>query len=191
MLFLLFSMANFGQEKDDLNLFETDSTWLKEIIKFPLGFAQEIKFKGFEDLRFPKGWANKDSPEFWSYLWGWRINEIEKLNEKDIETSIQFYFDGLMGINIRKANAEKMENTNALFIIEESSTNGSKFIGKVKTFDTRFQNAPMTLNVLVDQTYCKKQKRSILVFRFSPLPFDADVWTKLKTVELKHDACES
>jgi len=66
-------------EEKHLEVLQTDSTWTKEIIKFPLGFAQEIKFEGFEDLRFPSGWAKQDSPDFWSYVWAWSINDVEGL----------------------------------------------------------------------------------------------------------------
>ena len=108
---LLHTIVTFGQEKEDLNLLVTDSTWIKEIIKFPIGFAQEIKFEGFEDLRFPPGWSKQDSPNFWSYVWAWSINGIEGLTENEMEKNIQFYFDGLLGLSFNRNNKEEKKTT--------------------------------------------------------------------------------
>ena len=68
--------------------------------------------------------------------------------------------------------------------------NGSvHYIGKVKTFDTRYTNKPMTLNVLVESSYCQQEKKAILVFRFSQKEFENDVWHKLKSVNLSNTTC--
>lgn len=188
---LFLSIGAFGQEEDRLNLFVTDSTWIKEIIKFPIGFAQEIKYEGFEDLRFPKGWSKEESPMFWSYLWAWSIKSSEELTEDDMEKNIQFYFNGLMGIGSHKSADGKIHNTTVLFVKRESTSGHSEYIGKVKTFDTRYTNKPLTFNVLAEQHYCEHEKKAILVFRYSPKTFEDNAWTQLKSVKLNHDACEN
>ena len=95
ILLLFFCILSYSQEEESLEVFTTDSTWVKEIIKFPISFAQDIKYEGFEDLRFPQGWSNQESPNFWSYVWAWSINGIEKPSESDLEKNVQLYFDGL------------------------------------------------------------------------------------------------
>jgi hypothetical protein len=55
-VFILLSSELFEEEKSNFNLLETDSTWNQEIFHFPISFAPEIKFEGFEDARFPH-WA--------------------------------------------------------------------------------------------------------------------------------------
>ena len=55
LILLCQAIVLIAQEKKDVNLFKTDSTWFKETIKFPINFAQNIKFEGFEELRFPPG----------------------------------------------------------------------------------------------------------------------------------------
>jgi len=187
---LLYSIVGFGQEEESLEVLKTDSTWIKEIIKFPIGFAQEIKFEGFEDLRFPPGWSKEESPNFWSYAWAWSINDVKELTEHDLEQNIQFYFDGLLEINSKINNGENIQNSNALFIKKETSDGNSQFIGKVKTFDSRYTGKPMVLNVRVAQYYCEQEKRAIVLFRFSPKAFEHDVWNLLETVELNANACE-
>jgi len=188
---LFLSIGAFGQEEDQLNLFVTDSTWIKEIIKFPIGFAQEIKFEGFEDLRFPKGWSNQESPMFWSYLWAWSIKSSGELTEDDMEKNIQFYFDGLMGIGSNKNADGKIHHTSALFVKRENTSGHSEYVGKVKTFDTRYTNKPLIFHVLAEQHYCEHEKKVIIVFRYSPKTFGDNAWTQLKSVKLNQDACEN
>jgi hypothetical protein len=190
IILLSLSLGAFGQEKENLNLLVSDSTWIKEVIKFPIGFAQEIKFEGFEDLRFPKGWSKKGSPTFWSYVWAWSMNDIEALTESEMEKNVQFYFDGLLGIGSNSQGERKLHHTTATFIKTEGTNANNQYIGKVNTFDTRYTNELMTLYVLADQYYCEEEKKAILLFRYSPKPFENAVWTQLKTVELSEDACE-
>ena len=186
ILLLFFCILSYSQEEESLEVFTTDSTWIKEIIKFPINFAQDINYEGFEDLRFPQGWSNQESPNFWSYVWAWNINGIEKPSESDLEKNVQLYFDGLLGLDFYKINDVKTPKTNAVFIKKENK----QYVGKVKTVDTRYTKLPMTLNVLVVYYYCETQKKTIMVFRYSPKPFDNPVWETLNEVKLRADACE-
>jgi len=190
LFLLLHTTIGFGQDEQPLEVLKTDNTWIKEIIEFPLGFAQEITFEGFEDLRFPPGWSNEDSPNFWSYAWAWSLNDIEGLSANELEHNIQLYFDGLLGMNSLRAKNKNIEHTNAVFIKKEMANGSSQYIGKVKTFDSRYTKKTMVLRVLVEQYYCPKKNRSIILFRFSPKAFGHDVWRVLEKVELRADACE-
>ena len=185
LILLCQAIVLIAQEKKDVNLFKTDSTWFKETIQFPINFAQNIKFEGFEELRFPPGWAKEDSPEFWSYMWAWSLNGIKELTEEELETNIQYYFDGLLGLD-----DSKTPKTTALFIKKDSKGTNPQYIGKVHTFDTRFTNTPMTLHVTVENYYCKTKNKAILVFRFSPKEFNNTIWSTLNSVKLVDGACE-
>lgn len=185
-LLLCYSIVAYGQEEQNLEVFKTDSTWIKEIIEFPIGFAQEIKYEGFEDLRFPQGWSKEDSPNFWSYVWAWSINDFGEVTESELETNIQYYFDGLLGLDFYKIDEKHVRNTNTVFLKKDNS----QYVGKVKTFDARYTKKPMTLNVLVETYYCEQEKKRIILFRFSPKSFGHDVWNTLKEVKLMSDVCK-
>jgi hypothetical protein len=186
---LFFALPTIGQEQDELSLLESDATWIKEIIEFPIGFAQEIKYEGFEDLRFPQGWSKEDSPNFWSYTWAWSLNDVKELTESELEINIQYYFDGLLGHDFYKIDGIKTPKTTAVFIKKEASNGVSKYIGKVKTVDTRYTKKPMTLHVLVEQYYCDEQNKAIIFFKFSPKEFENDVWNTLNEVKLQDNFC--
>lgn len=182
---LLYSCFLFGQENEDVEVFKTDSTWIKEIIAFPIGFAQDIKYEGFEDLRFPQGWSKEGSPNFWSYVWAWRIKKNKAVTISDLEKNIQLYFDGLLGLDFYNIDGKQVRKTNALFLRKDDN----HYIGKVKTFDTRYTKKPMTLNVLVAVNYCEQEKITIIHFKFSPKPLDHAVWDKLDEVTLIKNIC--
>lgn len=187
IVLLLSSTIIFSQEKKSLNLFETDSTWIKEIIEFPIGFAQDITYEGFEDLRFPPGWSKEESPYFWSYVWAWSINNVREVTTSELEKNIQLYFDGLLGLDFYKIDDKPLRKTNAVFIKNDTF----HFVGKVKTHDTRYTKKPMTLHVQVENYYCKKENKAIILFRFSPKEFEDNVWTLLRTVKLIDNSCEN
>ncbi len=186
ILLLLFTSIVFGQEEEHLEVFKTDSTWIKEIIKFPIGFAQDINYEGFEDLRFPQGWSKEDSPNFWSYVWAWSINGKKEIRLNDLEKNTQLYFDGLLGLDFYKIDDKPVRKTNAVFLKKENSL----YVGKIKTHDTRYTKNPMTLNVLVESRYCEQTNKTIIVFRYSPKPFEDNVWNTLKEVKLLDNVCE-
>lgn len=185
---LLNSIFLFSQEKEDLFILETDTTWGKEIFQFPLGFAPEINFEGIEDARFPAGWGKIDSSTFWSYVFAWHININALITEKELENNLQIYFDGLMNA-VNKDKEKVVPSTVALFIKKDGVNNRADFIGKVRVYDAFRTKKIMTLNLLVTQFYCETEKKSIIVFRFSPKEFGDDVWQQLEGVNIRENIC--
>jgi len=160
-------------------LLVTDSIWTKEIFTFPIRFAKEINYKGFEEAQFPKGWSSKENPNFWSYVFVWNI-EGDKINSiKELETDLKTYFDGLMGL----------PNTIVQFTKNEPSTNKTNYIGKVSFFDNLRTKEDIILNVKVEKHYCKKTNKSLIVFRFSPKEFKHNTWNLLEEITLHANAC--
>jgi hypothetical protein len=180
IVFIMQSMVLCGQEKSNFNILETDSTWNQEVFQFPIPFAPEIKFDGFEDARFPKFWAKKDSADFWSYIFVWSINNPMELTSGILENNIEKYFNGLMNY----------QNSVALFVKKEPSTNANKYIGKLKTFDALVTKKNMTLNVTAEHFYCIQSKKTYIVFKFSPKEFGANIWNKLENVKFRSDFCD-
>ncbi|WP_367390858.1 serine hydrolase [Lewinella sp. LCG006] len=167
---LFYSTLLLSQENEHLFFLETDTSWRKEMFVFPINFARDIDFQGVEDARFPRGWEQLDSPNFWSYVYAWNLENSGDVTEADLEASLQKYFAGLMGWDATSAQL--------------STTDNILFTGVVKTMDAFFTKTPMDLNVLIEKTYCEEKNKSIILFRFSPKGFEADVWNTLKEVKL-------
>ena len=166
-------------EQESIDLLITDSLWTKEIFTFPIRFAKEINYKGFEEAQFPKGWSSKKSPNFWSYVFVWSIEGDQINSVEDLEADLKTYFDGLMGL----------PNTITQFAKKESSTMITSYVGKVSFFDNLRTKEDIVLNAIVEKQYCKKINKSLIVFRFSPKKFNQNTWNMLEEITLYANAC--
>ncbi len=178
-----------GKEVEKVSLLITESTWGKEVFTFPLRFAKEIKYEGFEEAHFPKGWTKEDSNEFWSYAFVWSINLIEELTSKELESNLQAYFDGLM-ISVNKEKGKTLPKTVVHINKTEDSNGILKFSGTVNIYDSFVTKKPLLLNVSVEKQDCKQTKKSLVLFRFSPKDFDNTIWHTLKKIKLRGNSCK-
>ena len=159
---LLFTLPSISQEPDELSILESDATWRKEIITFPINWAPDMTLEGFEELRFSPEWDKEDNSQFWSLVLAWSVKTEKQLTLKDIESNIESYFDGLMKPNDSTIIIPKV---NVLFIETEATENSSKFIGKIKMFDDFHTKKMITLNILISQHFCKKENNSKMILK--------------------------
>lgn len=179
---------SFAQE-EHLGVFESDTTWLKEIITFPIGFAPEIKYDGYEDLRFAKKWRDSTHEDFWSYTFAWHITSFEEPNENILETEIKYYYDGIMKA-VNKKKDFKVPETTVLFIKTNSEDKVVDYIGKIYVYDSFNTERMITLNIRVKVNHCNPKKSTTIVFRISPQDFSHSIWNRFNDVKLKPDYCD-
>lgn len=185
-ILFLFTAGVHGQE-EQLGVLESDTTWLKEIIKFPIGFAPDITYKGYEDLRFSRHWTKKDSTDFWTYAFTWHVKGQQVVSEAILEAHIKSYYNGLMGA-VNKKKDFKVPETMVLFL-KDTGNNQIDYIGKISVYDSFHTERMIVLNIQMTQFYCEQTNTSDLLFRISPQPFDHEVWQTLRTVKLRADYC--
>jgi hypothetical protein len=70
--------------------------WRTEVIKFPLDFAPSIAHRGFEGLRFPPGFFDPASGDYWSYTFIWRTEDPARLDAVALGAELTAYFRGLV-----------------------------------------------------------------------------------------------
>lgn len=186
ILSILYVLNIFGQKHQEANLIKLDSTWGKEFFRFP---SRNMDYKGIGEVRFPpKGWRNPKHDNFWSYTYAWKINTTAKISEKQLALDLVKYFNSLNNIEM---NDTKNERRSYAKIKETKSKKSvSYFKGYVKIFDRFATNKTITLNVLVKSHYCKKQKKTIILFKFSPKEFSHNTWKILRKITLANDYCE-
>lgn len=189
LICLTFSMLGFTQEEKIEGVFKKDTLWLEEIITFPFGFAPEIKYEGYEDLRFSKSWRDSKSEEFWSYMFTWHVKGKVNLSAESLKKNIELYYNGLMQAVNKKKDFE-VPKTEALFVKNSSKNEDFDFSGHLKTYDSFTTEAMVRFNVKVKYFYCKNTNTSEIVFRVSPQSFDHNIWSKFNTVEFKDDWCD-
>ena len=187
--FLLCSLAGFGQSDQSLTVFEADSSWFKEIIEFPFGFAREIAYEGFADIRFAKGWAKKVSTDFWTYTYAWHVKGVKKQSVELLEKHLAMYFNGLSRPDNNDTRIFPM--TTVLFLKNEATNKEVDYLGKIRLYDRFHTKDMLTLYSRVKTHYCEANNTSTIVFRFSAKPFAHDVWQKFNEVKLRDDVCDN
>lgn len=180
-IFTIGSFITFAQEVE--TVLSAPDNWKSEIIPFPLGFAQEIDFVGFEDLRFAPNWTDSTNQEFWTYTFVWYIEKGPAMTENKLTETFNLYYDGLMGADQNNetdsTNTYKLDKTLCLFI----KTNDG-FLGKMRVYDRFFTKDYMTLNIKVKETFCPESNKQIVLCDISPKDFSHEVWEIFDDVEL-------
>lgn len=170
-----------------LELLVTD--WGKEFFHFPLHFAEEIPYQGVEEVVFPKNWIKPDSSDFWSYVFVWALDNKQTVTAQELETNLTLYFDGLIG-GLSRVDTTKLTKASTEFQLNTDPTDTVSFTGTLNIFDGFATQEPLTLNARVYSEYCQDKDQLVLLFRFSPLPFDHAIWSKLRTVKVRSTVCE-
>jgi len=189
ILFLLTSLA-YGQNKEDIKLLDTDETWRKETLFFPFPFAQDIKLEGEIDVRFSKGWSDKESPLFWSYAFGWDISRKEKFTEAELEAIMVSYLGGLMNA-VNRDKEFTVPPTIAVFTEVPNDSSDIAYKGKIRMHDSFFSKEIVVLNVIGTWSYCKSDQRSKLLFKLSPQGLDHEVWDYLNQAKFQAEVCKN
>jgi hypothetical protein len=74
----------------------TPPGWRTEVIPFPLDFAPTIAHRGEEELRFPPGFFDPASGDYWSYTFVWRTDDPAQLDATALGAELTAYFRGLI-----------------------------------------------------------------------------------------------
>ena len=187
LLTVLYFSNSFSQEIKKENLIKLDSTWGKEMFPFPIRFAKNINYTGIAEVRFPpKGWRTPEDIFFWSYTYAWSINFNEKIIAKTLATDLEKYFDGLN--DVRENNNTEQKATATITKIKRKKSI-TFFEGKVATYDHFATNKRFILNVKIESHFCKKKKRTVILFKFSPKAFHHEVWETMNKIELVENFC--
>jgi len=185
---LVCSMHTFGQTDKEVNLIEANSTWGKEIIQVPFWFAPKIDYKGYEDIRFAKGWEEIDSSGFWTLAFAWDINLETKPTLKFFEDNLKLYYDGLMKV-VNEDSTLTVPKTKTFFIENDIKEGTTTFTGTLETYDAFTTKKMIVLHVTIESYYCEKSNRYIPLFKFSPKNFKHKIWKQLSRIKLQDTIC--
>ncbi|TPN88992.1 hypothetical protein [Aquimarina algicola] len=166
--------------KNNENLLIAPDGWKSEIIAFPLSFAPDLQYTGNEHVRFTPEWANKDSNDYFSYVFLWNIDQKPNLSAEKLENELEEYYDGLMQSVSKGQNIEVPIKSKAFF----EQLNESSFVGKVLTYDAFITKDKVNLNIIVNYSFCEKSKKYQVLFKISPQTPEHAVWKKLDKVSL-------
>ncbi|MEQ6122982.1 hypothetical protein AAON49_02125 [Pseudotenacibaculum sp. MALMAid0570] len=182
---LCFSVSIYGQ-KSELNLIKLDSTWGQEVLRFP---ARSMNYIGVGEVRFPpKGWIKPEHDFFWSYTYAWSINVDREIPEKELELDLVKYFNSLNRVDMNNTTDSRYTSAKVTKIKKKKSN--TYFKAEVEIYDRFATKKQLTLNVRIKSHYCKKEKKTLLLFKFSPKDFSHKVWKTLNEITLYSHLCK-
>ena len=86
--------------------------WRFEAMPLPPRFAPEVKWTGFEEIRFAPGVFDNSSPNYFSYVMALSVNGTSAIDAAGIKDFLETYFRGLLpGVGQRKGLAVNASST--------------------------------------------------------------------------------
>jgi hypothetical protein len=127
------------------------SGWRSEVIKFPLDFAPSIAHRGFEDLRFPPGFFEPASGDYWSYAFIWRTDDPAQLDAAALGAELTAYFRGLIAAVDQKRRISARDQ-----IVARATPDGAaRFRLSAHVFDAFKTAAPLDLSGFAERRPCR------------------------------------
>ena len=126
--------------------------WRSETIPFPLDFAPALAHTGAEELRFPKGFFDPASPEYWSYAFIWRTTDAAQLDAAGLASELTVYFQGLIAaVDEKKRISEDDRKT----IAARAEADGTRFKLTAHVIDAFKTAQPIDLTGWAERLPCK------------------------------------
>lgn len=157
----------------------TPEGWRHERLEFPLSFAPELEFSGFEDLSFAPGMFVLDSDSYFSYALALRLDGDVEVDERMLAHFLETYYRGLC----RTVAEERKVALDASTIHARVRREGALFRASVETFDpfvASENSEPLELEL---ELFSHSAPRATeLLGLVSPLPQDAPIWDELHAI---------
>ena len=167
--------------------------WNMERSTFPGPNSPHIAIRGMEDIRFPPGWGNPKSEEYWSVAYMNWLDGGQKIDATILQDNLKIYYDDLIaGALIRRnlnISADKITPTRVT--IKQQPTEAGDletYTGTVTMFDYLGQH-PITLNFRGHVKDCSARGHIPLFWELSPQPFEHPIWNEFKKIRDKFN-CE-
>jgi hypothetical protein len=141
---------------------EVPAGWRSEVIPFPLDFAQDIDHRGVEELRFPPGFFDPSSGEYWSYAFVWRTEDSARLDATALADELTRYFRGL----IRAVDDKQKRITAYDAIVARVEPAGARFSIAAHVFDAFKTAQPIDLAGWAERRACGTG--SLWIFALAP-----------------------
>tara|TARA_R110002111_G_scaffold57363_10_gene97221 strand:- start:585 stop:1169 length:585 start_codon:yes stop_codon:yes gene_type:complete len=178
LLFLLLLTLHtvHSQEQQEAYIIQADSTWGKEIIKFPIEWAPKLTLEGYEELTFAPEWSKENHDDFWSIIMTWRVKTNQEIPLYELEYNLLHYFDHLMKPNYW---AQEFPLPEAEFKAPITTETGTEYEAQLTFFDGFHTGKVITTYILGQQIFNQATEEAIIIFKISPKPYTEAIWEKL------------
>lgn len=154
---------------------ETPPNWLFERLEFPLSFAPELEFEGFEELAFAPGMFDPESDSYFSYALAILLHEELEVDAAFVESFLVAYYRGLC-----QAVAEGRFELDREAVAVRVEGDRRRFSATVDMFDAFVTGEPLTLRF---ELSVRQRARGTELFGLaSPKPEGAGIWGELRAL---------
>lgn len=192
LLFIIVSLVSLlslvSAKQAQNNKFELNAPkdWRSETIPFPLDFAPEIKYKGFEELRFAPGMFKRESNTYFTYVFFWDLEGNQPITSENLEQNLSLYFKGLCkAVGEAKKLTIDTEQIHTQVIKAKSLDPGHEskykdlYSAKITIFDTFNKGEKVELNAEIAVLKTKQENKTVLFFCVSPKSYQDDIWQQM------------
>lgn len=147
--------------------------WVSETFALPPDFAPGLP-TGTESLRFPPGWRDPSSENFWSYAFVMSINEPAPDADRVTEL-LKNYYDGLLSVFAFKKYGNVSIKPSR---VELSQTSPNQYEAKMHLIDAFATFQPINVRVVVT-TIADTTGHSSVQIQISKQPKEHKIWRSL------------
>ncbi len=163
---------------------KTPPNWRYERIDFPLPFAPELKYDGFEELGFAPGMLNAKSDTYFTYIFAMKITNDVSIDAKLLKSLLETYFRGLcrtvaegtdFDIDVSKISATVRED-------HYEAPRTRHFTVMLDSYDPFVTGKKLKLRL--EMLVVDRKRNDHLIFAAaSPKPADSPVWRVLRKLK--------
>jgi len=185
----LMALAVAAAAQDADYQFPAPEGWRTERIEFPVPFAKDLDYKGFEDLRFAPGMFKPEAPDYFSYAFLFWIDGPMSLESASIEKDLLKYYKGLCGA-VAKSRKLDVDLSKITVQVKKLDPNGKlggeeaqRFEATIEMVDAFVTGKPLTLRLECWGRTAANAKRTCFFAIASPKEKSEAVWTTLRKIQ--------
>jgi len=178
---LLLPFLNTGAKGDDI-LPKTPEGWKYERLAFPLSFAPDIAYKGYEELRFAPGMFNAKSDTYFTYIFAMNLADLHQIDATFLKNLLTKYYRGLCQ-TVWGEDKPKPDFSSITVDIKASGSQDkmNHFEATIHMIDAFVTRKPLRLKLDIQTLVDAANSRTLIFAKASPKPKDHNVWKLLRS----------
>jgi hypothetical protein len=166
----------------------TPPKWAQENYNFPLEFAKDIPYKGYEEALFSPSWGDRLSDECWTYVIIWWLPGSPQFNEKTFSQVLQQYYTGLARKSRPGTVTPSDSVSRAKVEVTKANTDSSDratYNASATIYDGNISMAKLHINLKIHVLSCGKGSATVVIYEISPNDYASSVWQTLNNIKSK------
>jgi hypothetical protein len=166
LVLLSFTLPSLAEEREIPFHLPIPDGWGTETIPFPLDFAPELDYEGFEELRFAPGMFKPQEEDFWTCVSVWWVPNSTTINPESLQKDLDGYYQGLaQAVAVDKEYQSEIPATRSR-IKAVIGHEGAPllFQGTIDPFDSFVTVKPVAFNLRAEMINCSSTDQMAVYF---------------------------